>query len=109
MNHILYEKISFKVAYPWNLDAGTIEVDVQRYPTDLDDRQDLMKSNAYSKYICIHLQNILSNQSSRIQAKLNLKTIMINKEVYTKQVFFRLLVIATFKIKLDRLSQKFTS
>lgn len=38
MNHILYEKISFKVDYPWNSDAGTIEVDVQQYPTDLDDR-----------------------------------------------------------------------
>lgn len=38
MNHILHEKISFKVAYPWNSDAGTIEVDVQQYPTDLDDR-----------------------------------------------------------------------
>lgn len=38
MNDILYEKISFKVAYPWNSDAETIEVDVQQYPTDLDDR-----------------------------------------------------------------------
>lgn len=38
MNHRLQKNISFKVVYPWNTDAETTEVDVQQYPTDLDDR-----------------------------------------------------------------------
>lgn len=38
INHRLQENISFKVAYPWNTDAETTEVDDEQYPTNLDDK-----------------------------------------------------------------------